>query len=334
MTEKTAKWIFWGGTLSSLALFLALTADTQSQFAALTHADRLDAQVVAGKRAFERYNCNDCHTIIGFGGYYAPDLTRAYTRLGEDTIKRRLRAPEVAFAGSYRKMPQQHLSAQEVDDITTFLAWVSNIENHDWPPQHSEARWKRSTERLMAGAVLSPGAALVNQEDCLSCHALGDRGERKGARLEWIAARRERRLDRRLPRGPGEARARRRDAGLRPPLQGAAPDGGGVRRVAGLGRREVRDDAPHPEHRVPVLRRGAAAVRAAAPGRPVAGESTTSRPCRRAWSTCSRSRPPGPCTPTCWCCGCCSDSWARPSTWCPRRPAPRSPGRSWPSPSS
>jgi nitric oxide reductase subunit C len=191
MTEKSAKWIFWVGTLSSLVLFLVLTVDTHGQFAALTHADRLDAQVVAGKRAFERYNCNDCHTILGFGGYYAPDLTRAYSRLGEDTVKRRLRVPEVAFADSYRKMPQQNLSEQEIDDITAFLGWVSSIENHDWPPQHSERSWKRSTERLMAGAVLSPGAALVVQEDCLTCHALGDRGEKKGARMEWIAANRD-----------------------------------------------------------------------------------------------------------------------------------------------
>lgn len=191
MREQTAKWIFWGGTLSSLALFLALTVDTHSQFAALTNADKLDDQVVSGKRAFERHNCNDCHTLLGFGGYYAPDLTRAYSRLGEDTIRRRLAAPEVAFAGSYRKMPQQNLSEQEIADMVAFLAWVSNIENHDWPPQHSERSWKRSTERLMAGAVLSPGAALVNQEDCLTCHALGDRGERKGPRLEWIAARRD-----------------------------------------------------------------------------------------------------------------------------------------------
>jgi nitric oxide reductase subunit C len=190
MTERTAKWIFWVGTLSSLALFLALTADTHSQFAALTHADRLDDQVVAGKRAFEHYNCNDCHTILGFGGYYAPDLTRAYTRLGEDTIRRRLAHPEVAFADSYRKMPQQNLSDSEIDDVVAFLEWVSNIENHDWPPQHSEARWKRSTERLLAGAVMSPAAALVNQEECLSCHSLGDRGEKKAGRLEWIGARR------------------------------------------------------------------------------------------------------------------------------------------------
>ena len=190
MTEKAAKWIFWVGTLSSLVLFLALTVDTNSQFAALTHADQLDDEVVAGKRAFEHYNCNDCHTILGFGGYYAPDLTRAYTRLGGDTIKRRLAEPEVVFADSYRKMPQQNLSDEEINDIATFLGWVSRIENNDWPPQHSEERWKRSTERLLAGAVLSPGAALVNQEDCLTCHALGDRGESTGGRLEWIGARR------------------------------------------------------------------------------------------------------------------------------------------------
>jgi nitric oxide reductase subunit C len=190
MTERTAKWIFWVGTLSSLVLFLALTVDTNSQFAALTHADQLDDQVVAGKRAFEHYNCNDCHTILGFGGYYAPDLTRAYTRLGADTIRRRLAEPEVVFADSYRKMPQQNLSKEEINDIVAFFAWVSGIENHDWPPQHSERRWKRSTERLLAGATLSPGAAMVKQEDCLICHALGDRGEKVGPRLEWIAARR------------------------------------------------------------------------------------------------------------------------------------------------
>jgi len=142
---------------------------------------------VAGKRAFERYNCNDCHTILGFGGYYAPDLTRVHSRLGADTIKRRLRAPEVAFADSYRKMPQQNLTEQEIDDLVAFMEWVAEIENHDWPPQHSEARWKRSTERLLASATVSPGAALVVQEDCLACHALGDRGEKMGPRLEWIA---------------------------------------------------------------------------------------------------------------------------------------------------
>lgn len=191
MSEKLAKLIFWGGTLSSLALFLVLTVDTHRQFDALTHADHLDNQVVAGKRAFEKYNCNDCHTILGFGGYYAPDLTRVYPRLGEDAIARRLASPEVAFSDSFRKMPQQNLKPQEITDIVAYLKWVSEIENNDWPPQDSNRRWRRSTERLMASATLSPGAALVKQEDCLACHKLGDAGAAKGPRMEWIGARRD-----------------------------------------------------------------------------------------------------------------------------------------------
>jgi nitric oxide reductase subunit C len=188
MSEKTAKLIFWVGTLSSLVLFLVLTVDTTRQFDALTHADQLSEQVVAGKRAFERNNCNDCHTILGFGAYYAPDLTRAYPRIGEEAIMRRLKKPEVVFADSYRKMPQQNLSDQEIADITEYLKWVSNIDNHDWPPQDSQ--WKRSTQRMLAAAALSPAAAMVEQENCLTCHKLGGQGESIGPRLEWIGGRR------------------------------------------------------------------------------------------------------------------------------------------------
>ncbi len=191
MNEKLAKVIFWTGTLVSLALFLALTVDSHRQFDTLTHADRIDEQVVSGKRAFERYNCNDCHTILGFGGYYAPDLTRVYTRLGEGSIRRRLKSPEVVFRDSYRKMPQLNLDTQEIEDIIAYLRWVSAIENNDWPPQHSEARWKSSTRRLLAGAVLSPGAALVKEGGCLACHTMGDEGGRIGPRLEWIGERRD-----------------------------------------------------------------------------------------------------------------------------------------------
>jgi len=191
MSLKAARLIFWLGTLVSLSLFVALTVDTQRQFGALTHAEKIDAAVIAGKKAFERYNCNDCHTILGFGGYYAPDLTRTYGRLGEDSIRRRLKHPEQAFADSFRKMPNQNLSDAEVENLVAYFRWVAAIENNDWPPQHSEARWKRSTQRLLAGATLSPGAALIRQESCLECHALGEMGKSKGQRLEWIARERD-----------------------------------------------------------------------------------------------------------------------------------------------
>jgi len=48
--------------------------------------------------------------IVRLFDKYAPDLTRAFPRIGEDAIHRRLEKPEVAFADSYRKMPQQHLT--------------------------------------------------------------------------------------------------------------------------------------------------------------------------------------------------------------------------------
>jgi nitric oxide reductase subunit C len=191
MSDRVAKAVFWVGTLVSLAVFLAMTVHTHRSFDALTHADRLDERVVAGKRAFEHYNCNDCHTILGFGGYYAPDLTRAYARLGEDAVRRRLEAPEVVFADSYRKMPQQHIPKAEIEDLISFLRWVSDIDNHDWPPQDSKNRWKRSTERLLGSAAMSPAAALVSQENCLACHSLRGEGGDQGPRLEWIGGRRD-----------------------------------------------------------------------------------------------------------------------------------------------
>ncbi len=190
MSGKAARWIFWVGTLVSLLLLVALTVDTHSRFAALTHADAIDTHVIAGKHAFEDHNCNDCHTILGFGSYYAPDLTRAYSRLGEAAVRCRIAEPEVAFATSYRKMPQQHLSTEQVADLVAYLRWISNIENHDWPPQDSGARWSRSTERLLAGATMSEAPALVDQSNCLACHALGARGEKKAPRLEWIGLQR------------------------------------------------------------------------------------------------------------------------------------------------
>ncbi len=68
--------------------------DTHRQVQALTHAEKLTDQVVAGKRVWHQYNCNDCHTILGFGGYYAPDMTKAYWRRGADGITAVVREPQ------------------------------------------------------------------------------------------------------------------------------------------------------------------------------------------------------------------------------------------------
>jgi nitric oxide reductase subunit C len=187
MTTKTAKWIFFAGTISSAALFLILTADTHRQIGALTHADKLSAEVIAGKKVFQKHNCNDCHTILGFGGYYSPDLTRVYGRRGENYVRRVLKEPNVVFAKSFRKMPQQNLSPEEIDRLVAFLQWVNEIDTHDWPPQDSKSR--RTVNRLVTAAGMSPGAAIFKQNNCFDCHKLQGTGGDAGPALDEIGLR-------------------------------------------------------------------------------------------------------------------------------------------------
>jgi nitric oxide reductase subunit C len=191
MTNRTAKTIFYVGTLSSAILFLALTLDTHRQVKALTNADQLSDEVVAGKHVFQKYNCNDCHTILGFGGYYSPDLTRVYSRRGEGYIRTVITRPDSVFAKSFRRMPQQHVSPWEIERLVAFFRWVDNIDNHDWPPQDSKKRLSTGARRLMEGATLSPGAALFKENGCFDCHKLAGAGGDSGPALDDIGLRLE-----------------------------------------------------------------------------------------------------------------------------------------------
>jgi nitric oxide reductase subunit C len=186
MSKKIAFWIFLIGTVSSAVLFLALTWDTHRQVAVLSHVDKLSPQVIAGKHIFEKYNCNDCHTILGFGAYYAPDLTKVVQRIGEDGIRFRVKDPGKAFAASWRKMPDLHLAEAEIDSLIAFFAWVGNVENGDWPPQDSKKRLSRGEERMVAGAGVSPGAAVFQSRGCMNCHSLHGTGGTFGPALDTI----------------------------------------------------------------------------------------------------------------------------------------------------
>jgi len=188
LTKRTAFWICTLGTLSSAILFLALTIDTHRQVDALTHADKLTEQVVAGKRVWQKYNCNNCHTILGFGGYYAPDMTRSYKRLGEAGIRERVVKPEVVLARSWRKMPQQNLAPKEVEDLIAFFRWVNNIDTLDWPPQDSDRMASSSVRKLVAMVGMSPGAALFKEKGCLGCHRVGEVGSDVGPTMEKVGS--------------------------------------------------------------------------------------------------------------------------------------------------
>ncbi len=186
MTRKIAFWILLLGTVSSAVVFLLATWDTHRQVAVLSNVDKLSDKVVAGKAAFQKYNCNDCHTILGFGAYYAPDLTRVVQRIGEDGIRYRVRSPEKAFANSWRKMPIVNASDAEIDDMIAFFKWVGEINNNDWPPQDSRKRLSRGEQAMVASAGVSPGAAVFQTKGCMNCHSLHGTGGTFGPALDTI----------------------------------------------------------------------------------------------------------------------------------------------------
>ncbi|HVP36524.1 MAG TPA: c-type cytochrome [Terriglobales bacterium] len=186
MTKKTAYWIFILGTLASLLVLLALTIDFHREVGALTHSDQISSQVLAGKRVWQKYNCNDCHTMLGFGGYYGPDMTRVYLRIGEAGIRFAVEKPEQAFSNSFRKMPNLHLKPEEIDNLTAFFKWASGINNNYWPPQ--DRKYQTSSTGVSTSASTSSGEELFKVKGCINCHTLKGEGGNIGPVLTGIGS--------------------------------------------------------------------------------------------------------------------------------------------------
>ncbi len=184
MTSTTAKTIFWLGTLSSAIIFLWLTYDFHQQEPKFVKTDQLNEQVVAGKKVWHKYNCNDCHTILGFGGYYAPDMTKAFYRLGENNIISIVMNPEKVYKDSFRKMPQLGVSKAEAVQLVAFLKWVGSIENRHWPPQDEKF--------IKAYKLREANAQKLNKVDivmgaCGGCHSLDKMGRKLAGDFNDIA---------------------------------------------------------------------------------------------------------------------------------------------------
>jgi len=139
-TKEMARNIFYGGTAFFFLLFLALTFDTSQ---ALPERDRrevleseLGPTIALGKQLWEENNCIGCHTLLGEGAYFAPELGNVYQRFGENKdgiigfIKSR---PKEGIPGR-RSMPQFDFSDEELNAIAEFLKYASEINTADWPP--------------------------------------------------------------------------------------------------------------------------------------------------------------------------------------------------------
>lgn len=140
ITKNMARNIYFGGGLFAILVFAGLTLDTVQQIPKLSNDDKITESVAAGKNLWEVNNCVGCHTIMGEGAYYAPELANVFDRRGagdEEAFKGYMRgwmAAQPMQEPGRRKMPQFNLSNEEVDSISDFLIWTSRVHDNEWPP--------------------------------------------------------------------------------------------------------------------------------------------------------------------------------------------------------
>jgi nitric oxide reductase subunit C len=136
-TKGMARNIYYGGGVFFFLVLIGLTVDTVRGLPKTDNSENLTEQVAAGKRLWEINNCIGCHTLLGEGAYFAPELGNVYTRFGENTdaIKGFIMSrPKDGIPGR-RSMPQFNFSPEELEEIAQFLKYVDGVKTaRDWPP--------------------------------------------------------------------------------------------------------------------------------------------------------------------------------------------------------
>ncbi len=139
-TKAMARNIFYGGTAFFFLLFLALTYQTHSVLPERDNRQALEGPrgelIAMGKKVWEENDCIGCHTLLGEGAYFAPELGNVYKRFGStDAIKAFITSRPKNGVPGRRSMPQFNLSEEELNAVAEFLKYVSEVKTaRDWPP--------------------------------------------------------------------------------------------------------------------------------------------------------------------------------------------------------
>ena len=127
LSKKQARAFFLGGTVVTFLIFIGLTVYSLSAAQDQTNIENMTESVVRGKNLWDSNNCMGCHTLLGEGGYYAPELTKVIDRRGKGYIKAVLTTP-VPWEPNGRKMVAYGFSTEEADDLIAFFDWIDDID--------------------------------------------------------------------------------------------------------------------------------------------------------------------------------------------------------------
>jgi len=101
-----------------------------------------EALVTHGKLAIQSRNCMNCHTLLGNGAYYAPDLTKAWLdpAWAAESVREQLMidflmdpTTHARTFGTGRKMPRLGITVSEARAIVAYLKWMASIDTNGFP---------------------------------------------------------------------------------------------------------------------------------------------------------------------------------------------------------
>lgn len=166
--------IFAVVTITAIVIFLFLSYDTLKKIPDQTNEKNLTESVIRGKNIWESNNCMGCHTIFGEGAYYAPELTKVYTRRSEEFLRMFLKDPNAMYPGK-RKMVKYDFSDGEIDDVISFFKWCGEVDLNGFPV---EPPLKKHVSPAVVVSSSTTKKPEIFDKLCLTCHTLGGKGTR------------------------------------------------------------------------------------------------------------------------------------------------------------
>lgn len=206
LSKSQARAFFIVGTSLFSLIFLGLTVDTMQQVPKLTNQDNLSPEAIRGKHLFDTKNCMGCHTILGEGGYYAPELTKVYDKRGAVFIDLLLQDPEALFPGE-RRMPKYDFTPEQRQELIAFFKWIGEMNTQGFPKEPPLGKqFLMQTPKAMAeNARLNPLVSTQKEETmpakkaaakpavfstlCVACHSVSGQGGTVGPALDGVSAR-------------------------------------------------------------------------------------------------------------------------------------------------
>jgi nitric oxide reductase subunit C len=183
MTNKAARNLFIFGSLFFFVILVVLTFDTLAKLP--KRAPAITEEVNAGKMVWHKYDCIGCHTILGNGSYFAPDMTKVVERKPKAYLKQFLMDPK--SVNPKATMPKFGISPDEADKLIAFLDWISKVDTNDWPPKPILA-----TAAAVGAKELTAGQKLYQSLGCSNCHMINGIGGTTGPDLTHVGDKRDR----------------------------------------------------------------------------------------------------------------------------------------------